>query len=41
MEIEDLKMESIAATTVLAGLAVAYLGMCIGLNHKIGKKFLD
>ncbi|MFV0275501.1 MAG: hypothetical protein ACK5HL_04620 [Bacilli bacterium] len=41
MEIEDLKMEFIAAGTVLAGLTIAYLGMCTGLNHKVGKKFLD
>lgn len=38
MELQDFKMESIAAGTVLAGLIIAYSGMCIGLNHKINKR---
>jgi len=33
-----MKKELAAASLVLAGLAIAYTGMCVGLCHKIDKR---
>ena len=33
-----MKKELAAASLVLAGLAIAYTGMCVGLHHKIDKR---